>query len=511
MSKLRSTYPTAARPAGPLSATSSPLAPATHEGGSGFAKDVKTELFTLALTNFVGENTFYESAGSRDTRFVDLVRAAGKADPVWTAAFIVWLRNEGNMRTASVVAALEFAASGAENARQVVANSLARADEPAEAVAYWFGAHGRKMPYAIKRGIADAVVRLYSERSAVKWDSAGSSYRMGDVIEIVHPKPRDAKQSALFQYLIDSRHNRTGPRGIEKLPDLETLLMWRSDPGRRLDDMPRLATWEMASSLMPVDQRFWETLIMSDQLGYMALLRNLRNFEAKLISDEARDRVAAKLTDPAEVAASRQLPFRFWSAWKNSGTVRFGPALEKSLDIVAGNVPEFRGRTLIMVDTSGSMSAPMSAKSKIARMEAGALFGAIMAARSTKGVLAMYASTVAKVKIGPSILRTTEDIVRASGRVGHGTETWPSTRTMWNDHGPFDRVLVFTDMQDHPGRTSTAFIPKHVPVYVWDLAGYKTANIETGSNRHLLGGLSDKTFTLLQVLEAGSAGRWPWE
>src|SRR5215467_4959281 len=46
----------------------------THEGAAGFARDAKSELFLLAVTNMVGENTFYEAAGDRDSRFSALVR-----------------------------------------------------------------------------------------------------------------------------------------------------------------------------------------------------------------------------------------------------------------------------------------------------------------------------------------------------------------------------------------------------------------------------------------------------
>ena len=34
----------------------------THEGGVGYARDPESELFLLAATNMVGEDTFYERA-----------------------------------------------------------------------------------------------------------------------------------------------------------------------------------------------------------------------------------------------------------------------------------------------------------------------------------------------------------------------------------------------------------------------------------------------------------------
>ena len=74
-----------ARPAGTSPVATAP-APSgrTYEGGDGYARDTKSELFLLAVSN-MGEDTFYESAGQRDNRFAQLVHAAALADPEWTA------------------------------------------------------------------------------------------------------------------------------------------------------------------------------------------------------------------------------------------------------------------------------------------------------------------------------------------------------------------------------------------------------------------------------------------
>ena len=41
----------------------------TGEGAPGFARDAKSELFLLAVSNMVSEKAFYESAQDRDERF----------------------------------------------------------------------------------------------------------------------------------------------------------------------------------------------------------------------------------------------------------------------------------------------------------------------------------------------------------------------------------------------------------------------------------------------------------
>src|SRR5437588_11447599 len=128
----------------------------THEGGDAFGRDPESDLFLLAATNMVGEDTFYERAATRDARFVDL----------------------------------------------------------------WLATHGRALPMPVKRGVADAARRLYSERAVLRYDGLSRQVRMADVIELTHPSPRDARQSALFKYLLDRRHHDDAVADAAVLPTL---------------------------------------------------------------------------------------------------------------------------------------------------------------------------------------------------------------------------------------------------------------------------------------------------
>src|ERR1035437_7109116 len=80
----------------------------THEGGTGFNREAKSELFLLAVTNMVSENTFYENGKNRDKRFVDLIKQVALEDPDWIARFVPYLRSTMNMRSASIVMAAEL-------------------------------------------------------------------------------------------------------------------------------------------------------------------------------------------------------------------------------------------------------------------------------------------------------------------------------------------------------------------------------------------------------------------
>ena len=55
----------------------------TYEGGLSYARDAESDLFLLAVTNMVGEDTFYERAGARDARFVDLVHQVTATNPTF--------------------------------------------------------------------------------------------------------------------------------------------------------------------------------------------------------------------------------------------------------------------------------------------------------------------------------------------------------------------------------------------------------------------------------------------
>src|SRR3954468_2186437 len=334
----------------------------THEGGPAYARDVKGELFLLAVTNMVGEDTFYEAAGDRDERFRDLVHAAVAEDADWVARFVPWLRNVANVRSASVVAAVEYVRAGGPFGRRVVDSALARADEPAEVLAYFTSRYGRAVPQPIKRGVSDAARRLYGERSALKYDGLSRAWRMADVVELTHVKPRDETQSALFRWLLDRRHDRadsTSPAPVLSMlrarASLEALsaderraLVWAAAVDASAADRLTAAgmTWEALSGWLegPMDRAAWEAVIPS--MGYMALLRNLRNFDEAGVGDDVAARVAAKLSDPDEVARSRQFPYRFVSAFEAAPSLRWGYALEKALSAAVGRLPSFAGRTL---------------------------------------------------------------------------------------------------------------------------------------------------------------------
>ncbi|MFE1026285.1 TROVE domain-containing protein [Streptomyces sp. NPDC058818] len=500
----------------------------TYEGGRGRERDARSELFLLAVANFVSQQTFYETGAARDDRFATLVRELALTDPSWTAGLLGWLRGEGNLRTASIVGAAEYVKArldagttdGPAN-RQVVASVLQRPDEPGELLAYWTAAYGRAVPKPVKRGIADAVRRLYHGKSLLKYDTASKGYRFGDVLNLVHaaPDPEKPWQGELFEYVLDRRHNpdtAVPPASNRVLTAHRELMALPVDRRRAVvtapDGAERLAaagmTWETLAGWLqgPMDRAAWEAVIPS--MGAMALTRNLRNFDEAGVSDEVAARVAARISDPDQVARSRQFPFRYLAAYRHAPSLRWSYPLEQALGHSLANVPALPGRTLVLVDRSGSMFySRMSDRSELNRADAAAIFGTALALRAADADLVEFGTSSNRVRYrkGESVLR----ILERFGDLG-GTDTTDAVRRHYKKH---DRVLIVTDEQYAYNRHGdpTEQVPEQVPVYTWNLAGYRAGHGPSGkANRHTFGGLSDAAFRMVPLLEAARDADWPW-
>lgn len=511
----------------PIVSTPSPTL-RTGNNAPGFVRDAEGELFLLAVSNFVGKDTFYEKGVARDNRFTSLVHEVAVRNPVWLERFLPWLRNEANMRTASIVAAVEATKAQLEapngaihgHGRKLVNSVLVRADEPGEALGYWLSTYpGKQIPKPIKRGVADAAARMFNERNTLKYDTASHGIRFGDVLELTHARPTKPYQKiALFKHLIDRRQGREG------IPSSLTMLHKNAWLREQCKERPTLLldseilgaagmTWEDALSLAgdKVNKGLlWESMIPN--MGYMALLRNLRNFDQAGIGALSQQYVINKLQNPDEVAKSRQLPMRFLAAYQEvQNNFNWSATLERALNLSLRNVPSFGGRTLILVDQSPSMfpgySFSSKTDSKISLADQAKIFGSALAMRAVSADLIQYGGSWSPVRVGrtDSLLKVLERF-----HMIDSTDTQGAVRANFKGH---DRVIIVTDEQAnwHSYKDVAAAVPANIPVITFNLAGYKVGHMESGTpTRITIGGLSDQAFKLLPVLESRAKGQWPF-
>lgn len=536
-------------------------------GAPAHSRDPLTELYLLAVA-YMGTGGFYETELGRAERFRALVAQCAVADPEWMARFLPWLRKTAGMRAASVEAGVEAAVAmtraGVPGGRGVLASALQRADEPAEALAYARARYGRTLPRAVANGLADACTRLYSEFSAGKWDSAEGHYRFGDMIRMLHPRPRDEAQAALFRYLSRTRTDAgmAIPYELKMVRGARAArmeLLGRGKAALEGYDTEQLRralkaaglTWEDLLSLAgetDIEARFmWELCLPN--VGYQALVKNLRRLDQLGVDDALAAQAAARIADPEQAARGNMLPLAFWNAYKAVGTLRWGHALEQGLNHTLGNITPLAGRTLVLADRSGSMfwdsleelrrrlrdphramlrTQPPAGHTTLA--DAAALFASAVAKRSQHADLWWFDHEAHQVGFhrSDSVLKMME---RFGGERG-GTDIGGALRAAYKGH---DRVVIVTDEQDQHGARQVRsadwvqqltlgrasydvlgrlvqepVVPERVPVYVWNLGGYPAGYLPHNGNRFVFGGLSDASFGMVAQLEHTGKAVWPF-
>jgi len=202
-------------------------------------------------------------------------------------------------------------------------------------------------------------------------------------------------------------------------------------------------------------------------------------------------------------------PFRWLAAYRHAPSLRWGHALDQALTASLSSVPPLSGRTLILVDVSGSMRSPNGGTlSDMTRADAAGVFGAALAMRAQEPTLVWFDHRSGQVPVprGGSLLTLVEAIPRMNG----GTSTAEAVTRWYQRH---DRVVVVTDEQAHYSgqHRVDAAVPERVPFYTWNLGGYRYGHAPGTAHRHTFGGLSDQAFRLIPLLEAGRNGTWPWE
>lgn len=479
----------------------------THEHGQGHTPgDPHVELFNGTVSGFLADQ-FYETGDQRIERLKTLVNAC---DPDWLAPFALWLRVVANMRSASIVVAAEYAANGYPGSRQIVSSVLARADEPGELLAYWRAHHGRNVRSSVKRGINDAITGgLYNERSALRYDSG--PWRFGDVIEVTHPTPSNHHQSTLFKWLLDRRRHpqETPPAELEIIAEVRAFDSVPEDHRRahlRAVGLPTAVSWERLAGWLPggMDAEAWTAVL--PQMGYMALLRNLSNFDRAGIDPTD---VAARLVDVTAITKSRVLPFRYLTAYHNAETDNYRLALAQAADTAITNLPSLPGRTLIMVDCSGSMGSAVGAgrsRNPLTLSQLAGFMAESLARACDDALIVCYDTNI--LSAAPPLHHV--PVIRAAAdqryRPHGGTYTWGCT-TAALAQWPADRVVIVTDEQAHD---SDPGLP--TPVVTWNLAGYRPHQAAHGTaNRFLISGVTDRAMQLLPTLvNTSGTGAWPW-
>ena len=451
------------------------------EGHVAYKMTDKSKLVTQVLTSFLNEKKFY---GDNTADMQETIKRVIKQDPQFVSNLAVFARREFNMRSVShiLTAYLAHEPEGKPFVRSTVRGVTVRGDDLTEIMACYLSIFGKPIPNALKKGTNDAITK-FDEYTLAKYKGEGNAVKMRDLICLCRPKPTGKAQEELFKRCLE---------GNLAIPE----------------------TWETQLSAHGNNAETWEKLIDSGKVGYMALLRNLRN----IMQAQPRniDKVLKKLADPDAVRKSRQLPFRFLSAYKSvhwSASSKVFDALEDAVDASVENLPKIPGKTVIAIDVSGSMSSTVSSKSDVCCSEIAILLGLIANRICEDAIVYTFDDRLVKMDAShrDGILHTA---VHSRAR-GGGTNMGLPFEAMIREKIQSDRLIILSDNMCNRGvsywnnKTVQALADEYrrktgnnIWVHAVDLMGYGTQQF-AGPKTNIIAGWSEKIFDFILLAEQG--------
>ena len=499
-----------------------------YMGAKAFRLSPEMELYTAVATCMV-DDSYYENQTDRLTRIKNLIN---QCPPEFVAKLALYVRNEMNLRSIPVVLAVELAKqqSGNPLVAKTIAAMVQRADEIKEILAYYQMANQRtgikklnRLSKQVQKGLARAFNK-FDEYQFAKYNT-DAEVKLRDALFIVHPKAKDADQQMIFNKIANNSLN---------IP-----YTWETE----LSELGQQSFASEAEKQKAFAGK-WEELVFSGKLGYMAVLRNLRNILTKG-TEKAFDEALNIITDEYKIKKSKQLPFRYLSAFLEteklkqenlafeSDSLKIQKAidsLEKALLISCDNIQMNEGRTAILSDNSGSMYGDTGGKSLVTAMsnrksaDIANLFAVLYWNKSKDTSIGLFGDRLIHPALNrnENLFENFKKINQEAKKCGPSTERgiFEYMDLLIKNKTIVERIVIFSDCQvgtgcnwyDHQGNKGKNFnellakylkINPDVKVYSIDLRGYGNSMTRDNGNTILVSGWSEKIFDMIYYVENG--------
>jgi hypothetical protein len=410
------------------------------------------QLQRLVLATLLFQDTFYMNGKTSG----ELIAAeVAKCDPQEVANLMKTARNEYKLRAVPLFLARELARLGKLKAQDLT-DVIQRPDEIADFIALYWKEKKQPLSAQVRKGLADAFLK-FNEYQLAKFGAKSGVVSLRDAMFLTHPKPANPTQVELFKKIASK---------TLEIPD----------------------TWETELSAGADKRATFIRLMDEKKLGALAFLRNLRGMkEAGVPEPKMREYLKS-------VNLEKVLPFRFLTAAQHAPSMK--DALEVAMLSSLDGVQRLPGKTVLLVDISGSMFGPkVSAKSELDRFDAACAVA--MIAREICENVSIYTFSNKTVKVKNERGFALKEALFKSQPAG-GTDLGQAVRSI-NANESYDRVIVFTDEQSQ----------SHVPApkgkgYVLNVAGYQNG-ISTSGSWETVTGFSEASIAYIQALEAEQA------
>lgn len=383
----------------------------TANGGKAAKTTALQDLRRLTLSCMLLEDSYYETGSET---FRNICSAVQRVSPDQLAEVAIEARIHHNLRHVSLLMAALLCKyhNGDSLGSNTIEKVIQRADELGEFVAIWAKIQGvetsevkKTMSAQVKKGLARAFGK-FDEHQLAKYDR-DTAVKLRDVMFLCHPKAANRERDRLYKRLI---------KGTMKTPD----------------------TWEVALSAGKDKGKTFKRLIREKKLGYMALLRNLRNMVEAGVDEDFIEKAIGNTPGREKI-----LPFRFVAAARAVPSLE--PALDAAMQESIGEMPYLDGKTIILVDVSDSMNAKLSEKSDLTRMDAAATLASIINCQRLKVYTFSTELHLVPTRRGMAGI---DAIIKSQEH--SGTYLRDALKTI-NKTEVYDRIIVITDEQSSDG------------------------------------------------------------
>jgi 60 kDa SS-A/Ro ribonucleoprotein len=372
----------------------------THEGGRARHIDAKAQFSRTLNSCLLWEDGFYEDGETIADRLAALTKECATLDIGWTIDQIINARKVIGIRHAPLWCLIALA-SIHRLSKETVSNTLMRPDDATELLALYWKDGKKPIPASIKKGLAIFFATLDQYRLA-KYGTRDGAVKLQDILFLSHAKPANDEQAALWKTFI-----------ARELPEPET--------------------WEHLLSAGKDKKATFESLLLEDKLGTLALIRNLRN----MIEAGVDEKKIIKAIDSAKV--ERIFPYQIVQA--ASYAPRFESQLEGMLYRCLSEYGKLLGTTIFLIDHSGSMSEGCGGKkSEMTRYDAAKGMAVILREVCQDARIILFNDSAVELPA-----RRGFGLIQAMGEPQGGTLLGAAVE--WANKQPHDRIIVITDEQ----------------------------------------------------------------
>lgn len=347
---------------------------------------------------------------------------------------------------------------------------ITRADMLTDFLAiYW---KDKKCPIAnqVKKGL-ELAFHNFNEYKLAKYDR-DAAIKLRDVMFLVHAKPKNQYEQELFKKVAD--RTLTPPE-----------------------------TWEVLLSRGEDKKATWTKLITEKKIGGLAMLRNIANMQRASVDRKIIQKGLANLR------SSMLLPLDFWKA------ARMNPEFERDIEDAMieayKNLPKLLGKTLFIVDVSGSMGSLTSCNSQFNRMDQACAMAILAANQCEDYELVATAGNDGSRKqasewiqypkrgfaLAPQIMETRKRI-GGGGIFTRQCLEWCKVKL---SDKKFDRIIIFSDSQDcdYPDKRLPKPFGKYN--YICDVSAHTKGVNYKGCWDAEISGWSESFITFIAALE----------